>query len=388
MQPPSNGFDLPRDLSIVNKNRRKLPGPQLLHELVSTSHKDQLILDFLQADNQRIRLTYDEFHHTTDLLSHSIRKHIPRQRTQRCIIPVIIPQCPELYVAWVAVLKAGAAFCPITYDVPTERLEFILQDVGAAFVLATSSTSIAFKDALSKIKCKVVSLESLQARLQSNQANNLNSLPCPSISPSSPAYVMYTSGSTGLPKGVIVSHLSVSQSLLAHHEHIPHFKRFLQFASPTFDVSIFEIFFPFFRGATLVGCDRERMLADLPATIQLLDADAAELTPTVAGTLLRTRDAAPCLKTLLTIGEMLTKQVVAEFGGSSDKPSMLYAMYGPTEAAIHCTVAPKLAAAAPIRSIGRPLLTVTAFVLKEGDSLEIAPVGVSGRARCSGPTGR
>ncbi|KAL2444536.1 Nonribosomal peptide synthase sidC [Exophiala dermatitidis] len=187
-----------------------------------------------------------------------------------------------------------------------------------------------------------------------------------------------------MPKGVMVSHLSVTQSLLAHDEHIPHFKRFLQFASPTFDVSIFEVFFPFFRGATLVGCDRERMLSDLPATIQLLDADAAELTPTVAGTLLRRRDAAPCLKILLTIGEMLTPHVVSEFGGSVSNPSMLYAMYGPTEAAIHCTLAPKLASNASVRSIGQPLQSVTAFILKESGQLEIAALGESGELAIAG----
>lgn len=371
-------------LSIVNAERRTLPGPRLLHELVASPSEESIALEFLQQDGQSIKLSYCDFHRLADILSHDIGEQISTATALGQIVPVIIPQCPELYLAWLSVLKCGAAFCPISHDVPPERLKFILQDVGATFVLTTSATSDIFKDAISKVKSMVVSLENLQAKLQSSNSEGTPSQSRQAIDPSSPAYVMYTSGSTGLPKGVAVSHFSASQSLLAHDEHIPLFKRFLQFASPTFDVSIFEIFFPFFRGATLVGCDRDRMLADLPATIRALNADAAELTPTVAGTLLKTRKAAPCLELLLTIGEMLTARVVREFGGDQDQPSMLYGMYGPTEAAIHCTVAPKMAADASVRSIGRPLSTVTAFVVRQGESPEIVPLGEPGELVIAG----
>ncbi|KAG9795957.1 peptide synthetase, partial [Aureobasidium melanogenum] len=381
MAPSTNGIQGPRDLSIVNLDRRTLPGPQLLHELVAPPVADRLILDFLLSHGELVKLDYSCFHRLTDALARDIRAQLYREKKDKHVIPVIIPQCPELYIAWVATLKAGAAFCPVSHDVPPERLKFIVKDVDASFVLTTSSTLGRVQQLLPDEICMSLSFKELSDRTPSGESHGSA---LPAVRPSGPAYVMYTSGSTGMPKGVMVSHLSVTQSLLAHDEHIPHFKRFLQFASPTFDVSIFEVFFPFFRGATLVGCDRERMLSDLPATIRLLDADAAELTPTVAGTLLRRRDAAPCLKTLLTIGEMLTPHVVSEFGGSVDKPSMLYAMYGPTEAAIHCTLAPKLASNASVRSIGQPLQSVTAFILKESDQLEVAALGESGELAIAG----
>ncbi|EXJ88439.1 hypothetical protein A1O1_05369 [Capronia coronata CBS 617.96] len=380
----ANGRQAARDLSIVNQDRRTLPGPQLLHELVAVPDKDTLILDFLLADGERVELTYDRFHRLTDVLAGDISHALPSKQSGNHVVPVIIPQCPELYIAWVAVLKAGAAFCPVSHDVPPERLKFIVKDVEASFALTTSGTLRAVRQVLPEFKLMSLTLQDLHDRVVYLSDHGCIPSSLPDVHPSRPAYVMYTSGSTGMPKGVLVSHLSVTQSLLAHEEHIPPFRRFLQFASPTFDVSIFEIFFPFFRGVTLVGCDRERMLSDLPAIIRLLDADAAELTPTVAGTLLKSREAAPCLYTLLTIGEMLTPQVVSEFGGSKERPSMLYAMYGPTEAAIHCTVAPRLASDASVRSIGRPLQTATAFILEDSDHGKIAPIGESGELAIAG----
>ena len=77
------------------------------------------------------------------------------------------------------------------------------------------------------------------------------------------------------------------------------------------------------------------MLDDLPGVLCTMQVDACELTPTVAGSLLRKRENAPDLKVLLTIGEMLNAPVVEEFGGDENRPSMLWAMYGPTEATIH-----------------------------------------------------
>ncbi|KFY70244.1 hypothetical protein V498_10378, partial [Pseudogymnoascus sp. VKM F-4517 (FW-2822)] len=197
---------------------------------------------------------------------------------------------------------------------------------------------------------------------------------------------MYTSGSTGLPKGVGVSHRAATQSLLAHEALIPRFSRFLQFAAPSFDVSVFEIFFPLARGATLIACHRERLLNDLPGTINLLSVDACELTPTVVGSLLLRRANVPGLKLLLTIGEMLTRPVVDEFGYSDDRPGMLYGMYGPTEAAIHCTAYTNMAAGAKVGNIGRPFSTVSCLIAaipdpaipSSAETLTILPLGEIG----------
>ena len=344
----------------LNDPPQTLEGPSILHEMIDWERfSSRCALDFT-INARRQRYTYQELQDSiVQLLSRipvTIRQDIHQADTTRQhIVPILLPQSPGLYVSQFAVLQSGGAFCPINLDAPKDRIAFLVEDVKAAFII----TTLEFKDRLPE-SCPAVIL--------------VDEFPVPPIQLPEPkqsvrtaasndlAYVIYTSGSTGNPKGVEISHLAVTQSLLAHQRHIPTFKRFLQFASPSFDVSVFETFFPLIRGCTLVGCERTELLNDLPKVINDLNVDAAELTPTIVGSLIQKRANVPGLKLLLTIGEMLTRPIVKEFGGSEDRVSILYGMYGPTEAAIHCTISPKMRANLEPGNIGVPLDTVSAFV--------------------------
>lgn len=330
-------------LSAINTEPSALPGPTLLHDLVArTSASGEPAIDSLSGDGTRVTLSYSDFHAASDSLAVTLRCHLASSPTpQDRIIPVLLRQSPDLYITQLAILKAGAAFCPLNLDAPAERVRFILKDVGAQVLVTTKDLKSELPGDLTGVTVVVLDEPSPLAINGINDVSPANRDSNAAVHVTAPAdssnlaYVMYTSGSTGTPKGVGISHGAATQSLLAHDIHIPQFNRFLQFAAPTFDVSVFEIFFPLFRGATLVCCDREQMLDDLPGVIGKLQVDACELTPTVAGSLLRKRANAPGLKLLLTIGEMLSQPVIKEFGGSKDAPSMLWAMYGPTEATIH-----------------------------------------------------
>lgn len=371
-------------MSILNPHPQKLPGPSLLHHLVRNDISDDIpALDYLDENGERHYTTYRELHGASDVLARrlrTLRDHSGHLSTERFIVPIFIGQCPDLYVAQLAILKAGGAFCPITLDVPEERLRFILEDTSAT-VLVTTSKLIERLPQLDNVSV-VLADESLENEVCDPVSVN--------IEQSMPAYIMYTSGSTGQPKGVVLSHSAATQALLAHDRHIPTFSRFLQFASPTFDVSVFEIFFPLFRGCTLVVCERKTMLNDLPAAINLLGVDAAELTPSVANSLLQGRQSVPKLKVLLTIGEMLKQSVVEDFGGSVEEPAVLHGMYGPTEATIHCTLQPNFAKDMAVNNIGVPLDTVSAFVIRPasaehpGDVVEILPLGEEGELAVGG----
>ncbi|KAH8896633.1 non-ribosomal peptide synthetase [Thozetella sp. PMI_491] len=374
-------------LSITNHPAARLPGPSLLHRLVHTSSEDQHpAVDYLGPGGTRVSLRYDELHAASDRLARRISYLTSgTAKDKQFVVPVLIPQSPELYIALLAILKAGGAFCPLNLDIPPERASFILNDVSADIVLVASNLVSRIPNQEPRRIILVVDDE--------DDTREMAGLGVPEHrepQPADLAYVMYTSGSTGMPKGVGISHASATQSLLAHDRFIPEFSKFFQFAAPTFDVSVFEIFFPLFRGKTLASSNRHDTLNDLPGVLRTLDADACELTPTVAGSLLRKRANVPCLRLLLTIGEMLTEPVVKEFGGSEGYASMLWAMYGPTEAAIHCTLQPAASNDTFLGNIGVPLDTVSAFVLKiqeesqPGPSFEVVPKGQIGELAVGG----
>ncbi|KAI1134214.1 hypothetical protein F5Y05DRAFT_240017 [Hypoxylon sp. FL0543] len=370
-------------LSILNPSPISIKGPDLLQDLVAPSSNDGLpAIDYCSTAGNSTSISYSELHSVVDILAERIagalRSLEPTDTQKRLIIPILVPQSPALYVGLLAILKAGAAFCPLNLDTPRDRLKFILEDVGARIILIDSESRFPLDDDAYQI----VSIDR-----KPNLAKNGISRPTPYRVPKAEdlAYIMYTSGSTGTPKGVGISHLAATQSLLAHDRHIPSFTRFLQFAAPTFDVSVFEIFFPLFRGSTLVCCSRADMLTDLPGILRGLRIDACELTPSVAGSLLKKRSNAPGLRLLLTIGEMLTEPVIQEFGGDENEESLLWGMYGPTEATIHCTLQPAFSKKSSKNNIGIPLDTVSAFIIdSETPEFRVLPLGHVGELAVGG----
>ncbi|KAF5981755.1 hypothetical protein FCOIX_4096 [Fusarium coicis] len=370
-------------LSILNARPSRLPGPKLLHQLVKEPGQ-HVALDYM-GNGQQSTLTYSELHEAAASIATRITT-ASGNVTGQFVVPVLIHQSPLLYVSLLAILKSGGAFCPLNIDAPPERVKFILDDVSATVVLTTKDLASEIPYDTGATIIIVDEYEEYQIPSRSPRVEVKHRVP----QPEDLAYVMYTSGSTGTPKGVGISHDAASQALIAHDRHIPPFSRFLQFAAPTFDVSVFEIFFPFFRGATLVSIRRAEMLDDLPGVLRAMRVDACELTPTVAGSLLRRRENAPDLKLLLTIGEMLNAPVVEEFGGDNERPSMLWAMYGPTEATIHCTLQTAFSSDSSTGNIGVPLDTVSCFIIEipEADShefeIKILPQGEVGELAVGG----
>ncbi|KFH43976.1 Hydroxamate-type ferrichrome siderophore peptide synthetase-like protein [Hapsidospora chrysogenum ATCC 11550] len=353
-------------LSMLNPEPAKLPGPDLIHGLVTPPCQSKSSEHL--GNGTRTSLTYDELHKRADAVASRL-SHVVGYGDGQFVVPVLIEQSPALYATLLGILKSGGAFCPLNIDAPPERVRFILEDVSAKAVLVSAALQSSLPSDLS---AEIIVAE---------HALEFPDEPLGKRDPRSEdlAYVMYTSGSTGTPKGVGVSHGAASQALLAHGRHMPSFSRFLQFAAPTFDVSVFEIFFPMTRGSTLISARRSELLNDLPGVMREMDVDACELTPTVAGSLLRTRGSVPKLKLMLTIGEMLTEPVIREFGGDHEKESILWAI----------TLQTSMSTSSTVRNIGHPLDTVSCFVIRPLDGngsapFEILPQGEIGELAVGG----
>ena len=184
------------ELSILNQERKILPGPEYLQDLVDWSRDSATAIDFCTASGDRCHISYKLLDDLTSALAQRIAEALKATGThyEGAVIPVLISQSPELYISWVAILKAGAAFCPVAIDSPAERVSFILQDVSASLVLTTAR----HESWLAEIAPHIPILSASQSTLHcaSKRAASEGEYEVKKTVPRSQplAYIMYTSG--------------------------------------------------------------------------------------------------------------------------------------------------------------------------------------------------
>lgn len=238
-------------------------------------------------------------------------------------VPLCFEKSSWAIVAQLGVLKAGGAFVPLDPSHPESRLTHLVNDVGAGIVLC----SPLHKDKVSKVAKTTFVVD----RRTISQLSNLPTTPPSSgARPSDPAYVIFTSGTTGLPKGTIIEHGSVTTSALANSEalFLRPSSRVLQFASYTFDASIMEILWTLLVGGCICVPSEEDKMNNLPGVIRKMGVTWACLTPSVASTL--SPQKVPSLKVIASGGEAMPMGYLSKW---ADKVAIVNA-YGPTECSV------------------------------------------------------
>ncbi len=282
-------------------------------------------------------------------------------------VAVAIPRSVELVVALVAVLKAGAAYVPIDLDYPAARVEFMLADAKPALLLAVKGTA----DELSGAGIPLIAVD--EAPLTHGPT---------AVAPHSaehPAYMIYTSGSTGQPKGAVITHAAIVNRLLWMQDHfrLDDTDRVLQKTSASFDVSVWEFFWPLITGATLVVAqpDGHRDPAYLAEVIKRAGVTTLHFVPSMLAEFVDDEIAGSCtaLRRVVCSGEALPADLAARFHRVFGVP--LHNLYGPTEAAVDVTAWQYRPAAATI-PIGTPIQNTTMLVLDS--RLRLVPHGVRG----------
>ncbi len=302
--------------------------------------------------------TYDEFNRKANQLAHHLQT---LAIGPEMLVAIGMERSLEMMVALFAILKAGAAFLPLDPTYPKERLAFMLEDSKAVLLLTQARVRKQFASSATR----VIEID----REWHNIAQQPDHNPYCDITPDHLAYMIYTSGSTGKPKGVLIAHRGVCSMVEAEARQfdIGPGSRVLQFASLSFDASVFEIAMTLPVGATLCLGSKEAMMSGELLHEQRIT--VATLPPSLWAAL--SSQDYPNLQTVFSVGEACTPNVVQEWAPGR----RFFNPYGPTETTCYVTIA-ECVPDGSTPHIGQPILNTEVYILDK--QLQPVPVGVPG----------
>ncbi|QWF84040.1 D-alanine--poly(phosphoribitol) ligase subunit 1 [Amycolatopsis sp. CA-230715] len=365
------GQDLDRLLARWNDTAAAVPGttlPDLFADQVARTPRATAVVF------EGVRLTYARLAKRVGDLASALRA---RGAGPGRIVAVAVPRSLDLITGLLAVLETGAAYLPIDPDYPADRIAFMLADAEPVLVLTTTATGAVLPAGTGTI---------LLDRIDHTAAHPNGHKP-PRPTPHDAAYVIYTSGSTGRPKGVVVPHRGIVNRLLWMQEEyrLGADDRVLQKTPSSFDVSVWEFFWPLIVGATLVVArpDGHRDTAYLAETIQAAGITTVHFVPSMLRVFLTEPAAAACtgLRRVICSGEALPADLAQRFRETIGVG--LHNLYGPTEASVDVTYWE--CADEPGRTsvpIGRPVWNTRVHVLDA--ELRPVPVGEIGELHLAG----
>ncbi|HET7505625.1 MAG TPA: amino acid adenylation domain-containing protein, partial [Kofleriaceae bacterium] len=228
-------------LALGNTDRREWPGAGWIHECFERCVREQPDAEALRFEGRSV--SYAELDRRANQLAHRLRRlGVGRD----VLVGVCMERSIEMVVSLFATLKAGGAYVPLDPGYPRSRLEMMLEDAQVPVLLAQRSVL----DRLPRVSAEVLCVAELADELAGEPAGK----PDVEIDGEDLAYVIFTSGSTGRPKGVMNVHAGIRNRLLWMQDayRIGPTDRILQKTPFSFDVSVWEFFWPLMTGACLV----------------------------------------------------------------------------------------------------------------------------------------
>jgi tyrocidine synthetase-3 len=334
--------------------------------------------DHIAVSYDGIALTYRELNEQANRLAHALREW---GVSRNSLVAILVDRSEMMIIGLLAIIKAGGAYVPIDPAYPADRIAYTLQDSGA-LVLLTESVHLKKVEAYNGIAIDMQD-ETFYAEETSNLPN-MNE-------PDDLLYIIYTSGTTGLPKGVMITHRNVVR-LLVHDQLQFEFCEtdvWTLFHSYCFDFSVWEMY-----GALLFG----GKTVIVPKHVAQNSAEFAELlreervtvlnqTPTAFYALIhdemKRADNALCIRYVIFGGEALSPAMLHPWREKYPNTKLIN-MYGITETTVHVTFKEigDAEIAANISNIGKPIPTLTAYILDKNKQL--APFGVVGELYIGG----
>lgn len=375
-----------RSLSLLTDRQRH----QLLVEWNDTQTdypRDRTIHDLFaecaQRNGDRVALVYRDLHLTYHQLNQRANQlaHylIATGIEPGNLVGIALDRSPETIVAMLAILKVGAAYLPLDLSYPTERLAYILETAGASLLLTATS-------AHNRLPASNVRSIDLDRQWSSVIAQHSSDNPPTIGTATDSAYVMFTSGSTGQPKGVAVTHRGVVR--LVRDTDYADFSAdniWLQLAPTAFDASILEIWGSLLNGAQLVLFPGEKAtLAALGQIVQTHQITSLWLTAGLFHLMVDERlEDLRSLRQLIAGGDVLSPVHVRKVLDRLPNCQLING-YGPTENATFtcCYPVPRSLEVATSIPIGRPIANTQIYIL-DGD-LQPVPIGIPGELYTGG----
>ncbi|BBN80653.1 hypothetical protein PA25_06380 [Pseudoalteromonas sp. A25] len=317
---------------------------------------------------QNQSISYQQLHQQADKLASYICSELSKNRSAhqfdgQSIVALLMDKSVDMVIAILAVLKAGAAYVPISPKFPAQRRQFILEDTRSALVL-TQSHYLQWIDG-ERYQSLALDSADFWSCIQASQVST-------TAHPEQLAYVMYTSGTTGQPKGVMISHKSVVNLINCQRQAFAFSEQdtSIWLANYIFDVSVEHFFLTLTSGACLV-VPTEQQIAEPSCIKSLLQKEKVthfEATPTYLSAMGALE--APYLKTVITGGEACTKDVQMLW------QAKLVNGYGVTEATVTQTQRIGRTDTGRMNNIGKPLANTQIYILSQ--NLKLLPIGAPG----------
>jgi amino acid adenylation domain-containing protein len=357
-----------------NDTARDYPGVESVHELIEA--QVQRSPDAVAVVFAGKALTYRELNQRSNQLAHRLTK---LGVGPDVLVGICTDRSMEMVVGLLGILKAGGAYVPLDPAYPKERLAFMLQDAQVPFLLTQAHLLKGLPDHGAHVLCLDRDWEILTGESTENPAATVNG--------ANLAYVIYTSGSTGQPKGAMNTHKGIRNRLLWMQEmyRLTEADRVLQKTPFSFDVSVWEFFWPLLAGSRLViACpEGHKDSAYLVKVITDHKITTLHFVPSMLQVFLDEPGVENCrsLKRVICSGEALTVALQELFFAKCH--AELHNLYGPTEAAVDVTYwACKRDSSWPTVPIGRPISNTQIYIL---DSyLQPVPIGVAGELHIGG----
>lgn len=370
-------------LEELNQTRVEYPKNVLIHELIESQasrnpHKVAAVYE------GRV-MTYAELNTASNRLAHYL---IEQGVKAEDFVGICIDRGFDMLLSILAILKVGGAYVPLDKNYPESRLEYICDDTKLKFLLACGSTSDSFSF---RENLNVIALDdkNVSNQIRQSKTDNLSRANFKAESPL--AYVVYTSGSTGQPKGVLIEHRNVV-AFVSRNQYIDidNTSGILALSSIVFDGSVFDLFVPLVHGKTLVILPQEKVTSfdEWLEPIEKYGVDAVFMTTALFNQM--SVDAYKVLvrfKQVLFGGEKADVRLVGRFlekvrqdiGGVQ-----LIHVYGPTEATVYATSCRLTLDNYQSTPIGKPINNCLAYVLNENQELQ--PFGAVGELYIGGPS--